>query len=185
MNGMKFWKITSIAMPLAWFLELRLYSRTECVSWRGSLVCGNFGKFGLFVLFLFCFSFPVIFLVKLGKNRKTLSSPRSGRPAAKAVENIRTIEPAEFIEALEAMANGELSCRSFRDKYYTSESHVDLSKIPNLLGGLSHYLDDENWRKKDQWQREMQNEELRKLIVLMKNGASEVELQKIHFLGKT
>lgn len=48
---------------------------------------------------------------------------------------------------------------------------------------LSHYLDDEDLRLIDEWTHTMQKSEMKKLIFLLKSGASEEELQKISFLG--
>lgn len=89
----------------------------------------------------------------------------------------------EFITDLEMLYDEKLSCVDFRDKYFQTDSPSDLDEIPDLIGSLSHYLDDEDIRLKDEWTRSMQKFEMKKLISLLKSGASEEEMQNISFLG--
>ena len=96
-----------------------------------------------------------------------------------------SITLAEFIRDLEALDREEMSCSSFREKYLSYPEGGNTSMLPSVLGNLHHYVDDEDWRKKDEWQRDMQKAELRRLIKLLKEGAAEAEIQKISFLGKT
>lgn len=67
----KFWLIFSVTMPLVWLLELKQYLLTACVSFRGYLACGQHGLLGLAILFIFCFSFPVIYIKKITRSKKS------------------------------------------------------------------------------------------------------------------
>lgn len=93
------------------------------------------------------------------------------------------IKLEEFIKDLEQLYSEKLSCDDFRKKYFETDSPTDLDDIPDLIGNLSHYLDDEDVRQKDEWTRKMQKSEMEKLIRLLKTGATEDELQNISFLG--
>lgn len=49
--------------------------------------------------------------------------------------------------------------------------------------GLQHFLADADIRAKDSWYRTMQENEMRKLIGLLKSGADSKAVAKISFLG--
>lgn len=88
-----------------------------------------------------------------------------------------------LVRDLELLQSGEMSCESFRQKYLTSKSNINFKDIPDIIGSLSHYVDDEDLRLEDEWIRNMQSRELSKMISLLKKGSSEDELKKITFLG--
>lgn len=88
-----------------------------------------------------------------------------------------------LVRDLERLHSGEMSCESFRRKYLTSSSSIDFKNLPDIIGSLSHYVDDEDLRMKDEWISSMQSRELSKMINLLKNGSCEDELKKITFLG--
>jgi hypothetical protein len=83
---------------------------------------------------------------------------------------------------LESLAAGPVSEADFRDKYAAAESPAVLRIIwPNL----EHYLADADIRRRDPSYRAMQDAEMAKLVRLLRVGASDVELAKIHFLGRS
>ncbi|MFH1652482.1 MAG: hypothetical protein ABIE74_00340 [Pseudomonadota bacterium] len=65
------WKISAIAFPLIWLTELHEYLTRDCVSWANAgIVCGDQAILPLFVITIFCFSFPIIYLIKRRKLKK-------------------------------------------------------------------------------------------------------------------
>lgn len=91
----------------------------------------------------------------------------------------------ELIADLELMANGKISPKAVESKYFSMDSLYDLPDAPNLMGGLGHYFDDGDLRDKDPTYKAMQDGELRKLIKLLKLGASKEDIEKISFLGES
>ena len=82
---------------------------------------------------------------------------------------------------LESLAAGTVAEATFRDKY-AAESPAVLRIIwPNL----EHYLADADIRRRDPSYRAMQDAEMAKLVRLLRAGASDAELAKIHFLGRS
>ncbi len=55
--------------------------------------------------------------------------------------------------------------------------------LTSCFHGLQHFLADAGLRAKDSAYRQMQEAELRKLILLLRSGADESTLRKISFLG--
>jgi hypothetical protein len=55
--------------------------------------------------------------------------------------------------------------------------------LESCLHGLQHFLSDGDIRGKDAPYRQMQEDEMRKLIWLLRNDPDRAKLAKIHFLG--
>lgn len=92
----------------------------------------------------------------------------------------REKQASDFADALESLSAGSLSEREFRAKYQTAENSALLGVIwPNL----EHYLVDTEIRERDPTYRAMQNAEMGRLIALLRAGAPDGDLVKIHFLG--
>ncbi len=81
---------------------------------------------------------------------------------------------------LESLRTGTLSESAFRAK-------CQAAVVPHLLSViwpyLEHYLADFDIRERDPDYRAMQDGEMEKLVRLLRSGASDAELTKIHFLG--
>lgn len=81
---------------------------------------------------------------------------------------------------LESLRAGTLSESEFRAKWETAP-------VPDLLNvvwpNLEHYLADLDIRETDPGYRAMQDAEMEKLVRLLRAGAPDPELAKIHFLG--
>jgi hypothetical protein len=92
----------------------------------------------------------------------------------------REEEANRLADQLEALRNGTLSESAFRAK-------CQAAIAPDLLSAvweyLEHYLADCDIRKRDSDYRVMQDAEIEKLVRLLRAGASDAELRKIHFLG--
>jgi hypothetical protein len=83
---------------------------------------------------------------------------------------------------LEALLSGELTASDFRSNYKRSSDSVVLNAVwDNLL----HYLDDADIRARDESYRDMQDDELRKLIKLLRGQAPVADLRRISFLAET
>ena len=83
---------------------------------------------------------------------------------------------------LDALLSGTLSVSHFRRKYQV-ESDSEVLKA--IWDNLQHYLDDGDIRARDKSYREMQDNELRKLIQLVRHGAPFADLRQISFLTVT
>lgn len=83
------------------------------------------------------------------------------------------------------MYNEKLTCEEFRKKYLSKNSSAEVKSLPDLVGNLSHYVDDEDLRAKDPEYKKMQYSELLKLISLLEKSAPLESLREIHFLGPT
>jgi hypothetical protein len=62
--------------------------------------------------------------------------------------------------------------------------HVLGRALTACFHGLQHYLADEDIRTADAEYRRMQEGEMRRLIGLLKEGADDAELRRVHFLGR-
>lgn len=91
----------------------------------------------------------------------------------------------EFLRDLNDLHAEKLSCEEFRSKYFDRSSNAILADENVLISSLDHFLSDEDIRKKDSVYRDMQLSELKKLIILIENGASSEQLENIHFLSNT
>ncbi len=89
----------------------------------------------------------------------------------------------EFLTDLKALHEEEFSCKEFYEKYLSKYKPVDTQNLPDLVGNLGHYIDDEDLRAKDPEYKKMQNSELFKLINLVEKKASLEVMREIHFLG--
>ena len=80
---------------------------------------------------------------------------------------------------LESLQTGALSPSEFQARL----QNVDERVLNGVWHGLQHYLADFDIRARDSGYRAMQDSEMEKLVRLLRAGASEGELAKIHFLG--
>ncbi len=83
-------------------------------------------------------------------------------------------EMLQLADDLERVLDGKLSIPSLRAHY----SH----SFELILSNLEHYEADSDIRRKDPTYAKMQNEEMAKLISLLRSGASLVVVEKISFL---
>ena len=88
----------------------------------------------------------------------------------------------KFIDSLEDLLVDNISEDGFQELY-----KYDTLKYPfnEILIILDHYFSDSDIRLKDDEYKEMQNNELRKLIYCLKNNKIEKALSKINFLHKS
>jgi len=93
---------------------------------------------------------------------------------------IRTEQAAEIADDLELLSNGSLSEEQFHARY---RSRSEDSVATTIWPYLAHFLSDTDIRARDEDYRRMQEAELAKLISLLRAGASDAELCRIHFLG--
>lgn len=81
---------------------------------------------------------------------------------------------------LESLRTGTLSAADFRAKW-------QVALVPELLNviwpNLEHYPADDDIRERDAGYCAMQDAEMRKLVRLLRAGAPDAELVKVHFLG--
>ena len=92
----------------------------------------------------------------------------------------RTEQTGELADDLELLGDGSLSEDQFRAKY-SSQPEDSVASI--IWPYLAHFLSDADIRARDDDYRQMQETELAKLILLLRAGASDAELCRIHFLG--
>jgi tRNA A37 N6-isopentenylltransferase MiaA len=83
---------------------------------------------------------------------------------------------------LEALLSGALDSSDFRSKYKRSSDSEVLNAI---WDNLHHYLDDADIRERDESYRDMQENELRKLIRMLREDAPVAHLRRISFLTVT
>ncbi len=88
----------------------------------------------------------------------------------------------EFVADLRRFAAGDLGEREFRAKYMHAGGP---SFLEHIWDGLEHFLADADIRAKDDDYREMQEQELDRLIELLQQGASKEQLRRISFLGRS
>lgn len=84
----------------------------------------------------------------------------------------------QLANMLEAVLAGSLSLESVLADLTNFE---DSTKV--AFHGLQHFLTDADIRAKNSWYRTMQENEMRKLIGLLKSGADTRAIAKISFLG--
>jgi hypothetical protein len=75
------WKLATAAAPIAGLINLREYFTHGCVDfvegWRN---CGSLALPSLVLVEAFCFSFPIIWLLRFRKKKKESSSKPEGKP---------------------------------------------------------------------------------------------------------
>jgi len=99
------------------------------------------------------------------------------------------VSKTEFIIDLERLEAGTLSIPDFQNKYLFSTEVLEIEGVteksaPNLLGNLGHLISADDPRDSDEF-KSMQKAELRKLIQLLRAGASPKDLDEISFLGNS
>jgi hypothetical protein len=83
-------------------------------------------------------------------------------------------------EDLEAFRAGDLAEADFRARWKAPGA----SRVVHVVWqNIEHYLADADIRARDPGYRAMQDSELAKLLKSLREGASEPELARIHFLG--
>jgi hypothetical protein len=91
-------------------------------------------------------------------------------------------EVIRFADDLEALMAGRLSEADFRDAY----NRADAPDVVHLVwDNSSHYLADEDIRRRDADYRLMQDREMSKLVDLLRAGAPNRELKRVSFLTRT
>jgi hypothetical protein len=80
---------------------------------------------------------------------------------------------------LESLRSGTLPESEFREKYQAGAPDV----LNVIWPYLEHYLADFDIRERDPDYRAMQDSEMEKLVQLLRAGAPDAELAKVHFLG--
>jgi hypothetical protein len=91
-------------------------------------------------------------------------------------------DPVRLAADLEALLDGNLDAAAVRGKY---EPLASLDESGGIWSNLEHYLADGDIRARDERYRAMQDDEMRKLIGLLRSGAGRGQLEAIHFLGRT
>lgn len=91
-------------------------------------------------------------------------------------------EHASLVADLEALLSDALSASDFRRKYQSESDSVVLDAI---WENLQHYLEDADSRARDESCRDMQQNELRKLIRMLREHAPVAHLRRISFLTVT
>ena len=91
-------------------------------------------------------------------------------------------DPEAVALDLEAVLAGALNEEGFRRK---CASQVASPALDAIWDNLEHYLADADIRAKDGAYRDMQEGELRKLIQLLRQGASINQLRRVTFLSVT
>ncbi|GEM_PF-2021938 len=85
----------------------------------------------------------------------------------------------KFADDLELLLNHKISENEILDKY--EHAHQSGKDIDYILCNLSHFLSDGDIRKKDSEYRDMQEQEIKKLINLIRKGDIQ-KAKKIDFL---
>ena len=94
----------------------------------------------------------------------------------------RQAEASDLADALESLRIGRLSEDAFRAKY----QHDENAALANLIWpNLEHYLADGDIRERDAAYRTMQDADMQRLVTLLRTGAPDSELTKIHFLRES
>jgi hypothetical protein len=92
----------------------------------------------------------------------------------------RNEDANRLADYLESLRSGTLLASEFREKCQAPAAPDLLNVIwPNV----EHYLADFDIRERDLDYRAMQDAEMEKLVRLLRAGAPDAELAKIHFLG--
>jgi hypothetical protein len=93
---------------------------------------------------------------------------------------MKSVELEEFVSDLRGLASGHLGEGEFRARYMRVDGPGFLAHV---WDGLEHFLADADIRAKDDGYREMQEEELGRLIDLLRAEAPAEQLRRITFLG--
>ena len=96
--------------------------------------------------------------------------------------NFSMTEHISVAADLEALLAGALNASDFRRKYEFGSDSMVLNAI---WDNLQHYLADADIRARDESYREMQDNELQKLIQLLRQDAPVAQLRRITFLTVT
>lgn len=102
------------------------------------------------------------------------------RPASRGIDMADRLELAADLEQL---VTGALTAQAFRDKW--ESRWASMTGLGRIWAYLEHYLGDGDIRDKDAWYNAMQNDEMSKLIALLREDAPAEALERIHFLGRT
>jgi hypothetical protein len=88
------------------------------------------------------------------------------------------VTATSLAELLQRVLDGEAAI----DAVLESNENFE-GALAGCLHGLQHFAADVEIREKDASYRQMQEGEMRKLIALLKSGATRAALEKVHFLG--
>ncbi len=86
-----------------------------------------------------------------------------------------------FAGDLEHLLNGKINKEEIKDKYFSEPSG---NAYDDFIDNISHFLSDQDIREKDNEYREMQENEMIKLVHFLRTGQID-KAKQIHFLGKT
>src|SRR5688572_21255379 len=89
-------------------------------------------------------------------------------------------EAAELADDLQLLREESISEGEFRAKY---SARKDVTVVTTVWPYLEHFLSHADIRARDEEYRTMQKTELTKLVSLLRAGAPDAELRRIHFLG--
>jgi len=91
---------------------------------------------------------------------------------------------SEFADDLELLLDNRLDPKKFRTKYERKwEAKSD--NIYDTLANVYHFLSDFDIHEKDPQYKKMQENEMKKLISLIRKGSSIKDMLKISFLGES
>lgn len=99
----------------------------------------------------------------------------------KAISVSTDEEAGRLADDLASVRAEQLSVQEFRARW---QAVVD-GPLDATLSNIEHYLDDRDIRERDPAYRAMQNDEMEKLIRLLRAGATGAELARITFLGRS
>jgi hypothetical protein len=85
----------------------------------------------------------------------------------------------QLADDLERLLRGQLTAAELEDTYRGTSNDA----LADVWANLSHFIADEDIRKKDAQYKRMQESELVKLIALLRAGRGVQELRMITFLG--
>ena len=89
---------------------------------------------------------------------------------------------ARLADDLESLLAGRVAADDLWSRW---EDHLDSALLDAVGENLDHYLADADIRARDAEYRAMQDAEMRKLVILLRAGAPDSDLEKIHFLGRS
>jgi hypothetical protein len=84
-----------------------------------------------------------------------------------------------FADDLEGLLTGALPEDAFRERYRHGYEAPDIGA---LMAYVDHFLCDSDIRQKDEWYRQMQEHEMRKMIARLRGGEV-ADAKRIDFLG--
>jgi len=93
------------------------------------------------------------------------------------------LDSSRLASDLEALMTGALGEVEFEQLYVPQRAESSL--LQAIWGGLAHYLSDADIRARDERYRALQDGEMAKLILLIRQGAPLAELGQISFLQRT